>query len=34
MELSPQYVDTAIMRWQALTGEKAVHAVTSEEFHL
>jgi hypothetical protein len=32
MELSPKYVDVAIMRWQELTGQRAYHAETGEEF--
>lgn len=28
IELDPRYVDTAILRWQRLTGGKAVHAVS------
>jgi DNA modification methylase len=32
MELEPKYVDTSIRRWQAYTGQKAVHAVTGETF--
>jgi DNA modification methylase len=32
MELDPVYVDTAIRRWQILTGEDAVHAVTGQTF--
>ena len=32
MELDPAYVDTAIRRWQILTGEDAVHAVTGQTF--
>lgn len=28
LELSPRYVDTAIQRWEALTGRLAVHAET------
>jgi DNA modification methylase len=33
MELSPQYVDTTIRRWQRLTGGEAVHAVTGKHFN-
>lgn len=33
MEISPQYVDVSITRWQNHTGKKAVHAVTGEEFN-
>ena len=32
MELDPQYVDTAIRRWQILTGEDAVNATTGLSF--
>ena len=32
MELDPAYMDTAIRRWQILTGEDAVHAVTGKSF--
>ena len=32
MELDPVYVDTAILRWQNLTGENAIHAVTGLTF--
>jgi len=32
MELAPSYVDTAIRRWQMMTGEKAVHAITGLTF--
>jgi DNA modification methylase len=32
LELDPGYVDTAIRRWQTLTGEKARHAVTGRSF--
>lgn len=32
MELDPLYVDTAIQRWQIMTGMDAVHAVTGETF--
>lgn len=32
MELDPIYVDAAILRWQNMTGEDAVHAVTGETF--
>ena len=30
IELDPLYVDVAIRRWQALTGQQAVHAITGE----
>jgi len=30
IELDPDYVDVAIRRWQELTGEKAVHALSGE----
>lgn len=32
IELDPHYVDAAIGRWQALTGQKAVHAETGRAF--
>jgi DNA modification methylase len=32
MELDPVYLDTAIRRWQALTGEKARHTATNRAF--
>ncbi|UWR05034.1 ParB N-terminal domain-containing protein [Ruegeria conchae] len=32
IELDPAYVDVAIRRWQRMTGENAVHAVTGETF--
>lgn len=32
IELDPLYVDVAIRRWQALTGQEAVHAETGESF--
>jgi DNA modification methylase len=32
MEIDPIYVDTIIRRWQAFTGDKAVHAVTGRRF--
>jgi DNA modification methylase len=32
IELDPLYVDVAIRRWQAMTGQQAVHAVTGETF--
>ena len=32
MELSPQYVDVAVRRWQQYTGKQAVHAVTGKSF--
>jgi DNA modification methylase len=32
MEIDPLYVDTIIRRWQALTGDKAIHAVTGKSF--
>lgn len=32
MELDPKYVDTAILRYQKLTGDKAVHADTGQLF--
>jgi DNA modification methylase len=33
IELDPYYVDAAIGRWQALTGEEAVHAETGQTFN-
>ena len=32
MDIDPLYVDTAIRRWQAYTGENAIHAVTGQIF--
>lgn len=32
MELSPNYVDVAVRRWQNFTGKRAVHAETGREF--
>jgi len=32
MELSPNYVDVAVRRWQNFTGQRAIHAVTGEPF--
>jgi len=32
MELSPNYVDVAVRRWQQYTGKRAVHAETGKEF--
>jgi DNA modification methylase len=32
MELDPRYVDTAIRRWQTLTGEIAHHAANGRSF--
>jgi DNA modification methylase len=32
MELDPLYIDTAIRRWQSLTGEPAIHAQTGIRF--
>lgn len=32
IELDPHYVDTAVRRWQRLTGQAAVHAATGESF--
>jgi DNA modification methylase len=32
MEIDPIYVDVAIRRWQRLTGDRAVHAVTKKYF--
>lgn len=32
IELDPKYVDTAVRRWQRLTGQQAIHAVTGQLF--
>jgi len=32
LELDPGYVDTSVRRWQALTGEKARHAISGSRF--
>jgi DNA modification methylase len=32
MELDPLYIDTAIRRWQVLTGASAIHAATGTRF--
>lgn len=32
IELDPRYVDTAVCRWQRLTGRQAVHAVSGQTF--
>jgi DNA modification methylase len=32
MEIDPLYVDTAIRRWQAYTGDHAVHAISGKRF--
>ena len=32
MEIDPLYVDTAIRRWQAMTGEKAIHSTSGKTF--
>lgn len=32
VELSPAYVDVAVLRWQAFTGQQAVLATTGEPF--
>jgi len=32
IELDPVYVDVAIRRWQALTGDKAIHVQTGRSF--
>ena len=32
LELDPLYVDTAVRRWQAFTGEPAVHVESGLEF--
>jgi DNA modification methylase len=33
IEFEPRYVDVTIRRWQALTGQDAVHAVTKKTFN-
>jgi len=32
LELDPGYMDTIVLRWQALTGESAHHAVSGRSF--
>ena len=32
MELDPLYVDTAIRRWQAHSGDSAIHAESGQRF--
>jgi hypothetical protein len=32
MELSPQYCDVIVKRWQDFTGKKATHADTGKTF--
>lgn len=32
LELNPAYVDLAIRRWQATTGEQAIHALSGQSF--
>jgi DNA modification methylase len=32
IEIDALYLDTAVRRWQALTGEKAIHSVTGKCF--
>jgi DNA modification methylase len=32
LEFDPAYVDTAVRRWQALTGRNALHAVSGRSF--
>ena len=32
IELAPAYVDVAVQRWQAFTGERARHASTGQDF--
>jgi DNA modification methylase len=32
MEISPQYVDVAVRRWQQFTGQQAIHAETGKTF--
>lgn len=31
-ELSPNYVDVIVRRWQDYTGQRAIHAVTGQQF--
>ncbi len=33
MEIDPKYVQTAIRRWEAFTGEDAVHVASGLAFH-
>jgi DNA modification methylase len=33
MEIDPLYVDTAIQRWRAYSGDEAIHAVTGARFN-
>jgi DNA modification methylase len=33
IELDPAYVDTAIRRWQAFTGQVATHAASGQSFN-
>jgi DNA modification methylase len=33
MELAPHYVDTGVRRWQAFTGQNAVHELTGRTFN-
>ena len=32
IEIDPAYVDATVLRWQQLTGEKAIHGITGERF--
>jgi DNA modification methylase len=32
LELDPVYIDTAIRRWETLTGERARHALSGRSF--
>ena len=32
LEISPQYVDVSVRRWQALSGEEAVLEATEQSF--
>ena len=32
MEIDPRYVDAIILRWQKLTGKKAINQLTNEYF--
>jgi DNA modification methylase len=33
IELDPLYVDTAVRRWQKITGENAIHAASGKTFN-
>jgi DNA methylase len=32
IELAPQYVDVAVRRWEAFTGQQATHEATGRKF--